>query len=80
MWVSVPGDGVLGNLTLEFSFWKRPVVVRLGGSAVDYQADEQACVARLSWRSYELRDDLRRHSNIETYVLRPLVEKFLKRQ
>uniref|UniRef100_A0A4W2IQI3 Glutamine amidotransferase-like class 1 domain-containing protein 1 n=1 Tax=Bos indicus x Bos taurus TaxID=30522 RepID=A0A4W2IQI3_BOBOX len=30
VWVSVPGDGVLGNLTLEFSFWKRPVVVRLG--------------------------------------------------
>ena len=29
---------------------------------------------------YELRDDLRRHSNIETYVLRPLVEKFLKHQ
>lgn len=27
---------------------------------------------------YELRDDLRRHSNIETYLLRPLVEKFLK--
>lgn len=29
---------------------------------------------------YELRDDLRRHSNIETFVLRPLVEKYLKRQ
>lgn len=28
---SVPGDGVLGNLTLGFAFWKRPVVVRLGG-------------------------------------------------
>jgi iron-sulfur cluster repair protein YtfE (RIC family) len=27
---------------------------------------------------YELRDDLRRHSNIETYLLRPLVEKFRK--
>lgn len=27
---------------------------------------------------YDLRDDLRRHSNIETYVLRPLVEKYLK--
>lgn len=27
---------------------------------------------------YELRDDLRRHSNIETYVLRPLVENYLK--
>ena len=29
---------------------------------------------------YELRDDLRRHSNIETYLLRPLVEKYIKRQ
>lgn len=28
---------------------------------------------------YELRDDLRRHSSIETYLLRPLVVKFLKR-
>lgn len=28
--VSVPGDGVLGNLTLGFAFWKTPVVVRLG--------------------------------------------------
>ena len=27
---------------------------------------------------YELRDDLRRHSNIETYLLRPLVVKYLK--
>ena len=27
---------------------------------------------------YALRDDLRRHSNIETYLLRPLVEKYLK--
>ena len=29
---------------------------------------------------YELRDDLRRHSNIETYLLRPLVEKNINRQ
>ena len=29
---------------------------------------------------YELRDDLRRHSNIETYVLRPLVVKYLKQR
>lgn len=29
---------------------------------------------------YELRDDLRRHSNIETYLLRPLVEKYIKHQ
>ena len=29
---------------------------------------------------YELRDDLRRHSNIETYLLRPLVEKYINRQ
>lgn len=29
---------------------------------------------------YELRDDLRRHSNIETHLLRPLVEKFLKQR
>ena len=29
---------------------------------------------------YELRDDLRRHSNIETYVLRPLVENYLNRR
>ena len=29
--VSVPGEGVLGTLTLGFAFWKRPVVVRLGG-------------------------------------------------
>lgn len=29
---------------------------------------------------YELRDDLRRHSNIETYLLRPLVEMYLKRR
>ena len=29
---------------------------------------------------YELRDDLRRHSNIEKYLLRPLVEKYIKRQ
>lgn len=26
---------------------------------------------------YALRDDLRRHSNVETYLLRPLVERFL---
>ena len=29
---------------------------------------------------YELRDDLRRHSNIETYLLRPLVVKYLKQR
>ena len=29
---------------------------------------------------YELRDDLRRHSNIETYLLRPLVENYLNRR
>ncbi|MBQ2239893.1 MAG: hemerythrin domain-containing protein, partial [Alistipes sp.] len=29
---------------------------------------------------YELRDDLRRHSNIETYLLRPLVEMYHKRR
>jgi hypothetical protein len=29
---------------------------------------------------YELRDDLRRHSNIETHLLRPLVEKYLKQR
>lgn len=29
---------------------------------------------------YALRDDLRRHSNIETHLLRPLVEKRLKRK
>lgn len=29
---------------------------------------------------YELRDDLRRHSNIETYLLRPLVMKYLNQR